>query len=98
MFPKLIAGLLQVTLCVACAQEYQLTTLVSGVASLGPVPALQVSVGHVSGVVTDRSGDVYFSSLKGCVYKLDLEAPVRLAKPRPSTVATKVRGLPCELS
>ena len=55
------------------AQEYRVSTLVGGIPPVGPLPALQVTVGHVGGVATDRPGNVYFSSLRGCVFELDTE-------------------------
>jgi hypothetical protein len=46
---------------------------VSGLMPLGPLPALEVRIGHVGGVATDQSGNVYFSSLPGCVFKIDFQ-------------------------
>lgn len=66
-----VAAMLHLALGAAFAQEYRASTLVSGVPPIGPVPALEVSVGHVAGVATDRSGNVYFSSYNNCVFKLD---------------------------
>jgi sugar lactone lactonase YvrE len=68
---KFLVSLATVAIGVGCAQEYRLSTLVSGTPPIGPLPALDVSVGHVGGVATDRSGNVYFSSMNGCVFKLD---------------------------
>ncbi len=62
---------LLLTVGVTYSQQYRISTVVSGVLPLGPMPALEVSVGHVSGVATDGSGNVYFSSARNCVFKLD---------------------------
>ncbi len=51
--------------------EYQLLPVVAGALPLGPLPALEMRIGNVGGVATDRSGNVYFSSLLGCVFKID---------------------------
>jgi trimeric autotransporter adhesin len=66
-----IAVLGHLALGVASAQRYQVSTLVGGMLSVGPLPALEMRIGHVGGVATDRSGNVYFSSLLGCVFKVD---------------------------
>jgi hypothetical protein len=41
------------------------------------MPALDVSVGHVSGVATDRAGNVCFSSARECVLQLDSSGSLR---------------------
>src|ERR1700682_329201 len=64
-------ALFYVAIGVASAQHYRVSMVVGGALPLGPMPALEVSVGHVSGVATDRAGNVYFSSLRNCVFKLD---------------------------
>lgn len=70
-------ALLYMAASIACAQNYRISTVVGGVLPLGPMPALEVSVGHVSGVATDRSGNVYFSSARGCVFQLDSNRSLR---------------------
>jgi hypothetical protein len=69
-----ISALACLVLGAAFAQaEYQLSPVVSGLMPLGPLPALEVRIGHVGGVATDQSGNVYFSSLPGCVFKIDFQ-------------------------
>lgn len=65
------AALFHMAVGVASAQNYRVSTVVGGTLPLGPMPALEVSVGHVGGVATDRADNVYFGSLRGCVFKLD---------------------------
>ncbi len=72
-FPTSIVVLAYLALGFASAQEYRVSTLVSGMLPVGPLPPLEVRIGHVSGVATDRSGNVYFSSQLGCVFKIDLQ-------------------------
>ena len=70
-------ALLYVAASIASAQNYRVSTVVGGVQPLGPMPALDVSVGHVSGVATDRAGNVYFSSARSCVFQLDSSGSLR---------------------
>jgi uncharacterized protein (TIGR03437 family) len=67
---RIVAAFLCMAAGLAYPQQYRVSTVVGGVLPLGPMPALEVSVGHVSGVATDRAGNVYFSSARGCVFQL----------------------------
>ncbi len=53
------------------AQQYSLSPLAGGGPPSGPVAALDVWVDHVFGVVVDQAGDIYFSSVLNCIFKLD---------------------------
>jgi sugar lactone lactonase YvrE len=65
------AVVLHASVSVVCAQTYRISTIAGGGLPLRPMPALEVSIGHATGVATDRAGNVYFSSTLNCVFKLD---------------------------
>ena len=72
-----IAPIFALALGLISAQPYRVSTIVSGIPLLDSFPALEVSLGHIGGVATDPTGSVYFSSLRGCVFKLDSSGQAR---------------------
>ena len=55
----------------ASAQQYTIATVAGGVAPPSGVPATLAAIGNTIGVALDASGNLYFSSSIGCVFKVD---------------------------
>jgi sugar lactone lactonase YvrE len=72
-----IVSIFALALGLISAQPYRVSTIVSGIPRLDNFPALEVSLGHIGGVATDQTGSLYFSSLRGCVFKLDSSGQAR---------------------
>jgi uncharacterized protein (TIGR03437 family) len=54
-----------------CAQQYQIATAVGGTPPPTPVTAFGAAIGSPVGTATDAQGNVYFSSLNFCIFKVD---------------------------
>jgi len=68
---RVLIALLYAVPVVASGQPYRTSTVAGGVPPLGPLPALEVSVGYVIGVAADTTGNAYFTSSLRLVFKLD---------------------------
>lgn len=78
---RIFLGLL-LWLGVAPAQQYSISTIAGGVPPQTPVEAVKASIGAPSAVVTDNTGNVYFTSAsRHCVFRLD-----------PAGILTRVAG------